>query len=32
VKKGQWRFRELYFNGKRQTRARWPDFTPQDPL
>ena len=32
VKKGQWRFRELYFNGKRQTRARWPDFNPQDPL
>jgi hypothetical protein len=27
-----WRFRELFFNGKRQVRARWPDYRPEDPL
>ena len=32
VKSGRWFFRQLFFNGKRQIRARYPDFDPRDPL
>ncbi len=32
VLEGRWFFRELYFKGKRQVRARWPKFDPADPL
>ena len=27
-----WKFRQLFFNGKRQVRARWPKRDPKDPL
>jgi hypothetical protein len=29
---GKWRFRQLFFNGRRQIRARYPAFDPEDPL
>jgi parallel beta-helix repeat protein len=29
---GRWRFRQLFFNGQRQVRARFPSFDPRDPL
>ena len=32
VKAGQWNFRQLFFNGQRQLRARWPKHDPNDPL
>jgi len=32
VKKGRWWFRQLFFNGKRMIRARYPKFDPNDPL
>ena len=32
VKAGQWNFRQLFFNGRRQLRARWPKHDPNDPL
>jgi hypothetical protein len=32
VEAGSWRFRQLFFRGQRQTRARWPDADPADPL
>ena len=28
---GRWRFRQLFFNGKRQIRARWPNFDSDNP-
>ncbi|MFN0170982.1 MAG: hypothetical protein ACKV22_31580 [Bryobacteraceae bacterium] len=32
VRRGQWWFRQLFFGGKRMTRARHPNFDPADPL
>lgn len=32
VRAGLWRFRQLFFNNRRMTRARWPKKDPQDPL
>ena len=32
AKGGAWKFRQLFYNGKRQTRARWPNTDPEDPL
>ena len=32
VKNGSWRFRELFCEGQKQVRARWPRFDPRDPL
>lgn len=29
---GQWQFRQLFFNGERQIRARWPKYDGADPL
>ena len=29
---GRWKFRQLFHNGKRQVRARWPKRDPQNPL
>ena len=29
---GQWKFRQLFFNGQRQTRSRYPNFDPDDPI
>jgi len=29
---GKWQFRQLFFNGERQIRARCPNFDPDDPL
>lgn len=29
---GRWMFRQLFFNGQRQVRARWPNYDPDDPL
>lgn len=29
---GQWKFRQLFYNGQRQIRARTPDLDPKDPL
>ena len=29
---GKWKLRQLFFNGWRQTRARYPDFDPESPL
>jgi parallel beta-helix repeat protein len=29
---GQWRFRQLFFDGERQRRSRWPKFEPDNPL
>ncbi|MEN6641296.1 MAG: right-handed parallel beta-helix repeat-containing protein [Armatimonadia bacterium] len=31
VKEGKWSFRSLFVNGKRQIRARYPNFNPADP-
>ena len=31
VKKGNWYFRQLFAGGRRQVRARHPNFTPKDP-
>ena len=31
-KGGHWRFRRLFADGKLQTRARWPNFDPRNPL
>jgi parallel beta-helix repeat protein len=31
-KGGKWKFRQLFLNGQRQIRARWPNFEPNDPL
>jgi hypothetical protein len=28
---GKWKFRQLFYNGKCQIRARWPNFEPQNP-
>ncbi|MBL7039828.1 MAG: hypothetical protein ISR77_14420, partial [Pirellulaceae bacterium] len=32
TKEGRWSFRQLFFNGERQIRARWPNRKPNDPL
>jgi len=32
AKGGQWSFRQLFFNGERQIRARWPNRDANDPL
>ena len=32
VKAGKWKFRQLFFRGERQVRARWPNSDPADPL
>lgn len=32
VKSGAWHFRELYADGMKQIRARWPNFDKDDPL
>ncbi len=32
AKKDAWKFRQLFYDGKRQTRARWPNTDPADPL
>lgn len=32
AKGGKWKFRQLFLNGERQIRARWPKFDPQNPL
>lgn len=32
TKGGKWRFRQLFLNGERQIRARYPNFDPDDPL
>ncbi|MBI2843251.1 MAG: right-handed parallel beta-helix repeat-containing protein [Armatimonadetes bacterium] len=32
AKDGKWRFRQLFFNGKEQIRARTPNFDPDNPL
>lgn len=32
VKEGRWKFRQLFFRGERQVRARWPNQDPADPL
>ena len=32
VKAGQWSFRQLFFNGQRQLRSRWPKHDPNDSL
>jgi len=32
VKDGLWKVRQLFFQGKRQRRARWPNYDPEDPL
>jgi len=29
---GKWQFRQLFFSGKRMTRARWPKADPTDPI
>lgn len=29
---GKWRFRQLFFNGRRQVRARYPSFDPENPF
>lgn len=31
-KAGKWKFRQLFLNGRRQIRARWPNFEPNDPM
>jgi parallel beta-helix repeat protein len=31
-KGGKWRFRQLFFNGRRQIRARYPSFDPANPI
>ena len=32
AKGGRWSFRQLFFNGKRQIRTRWPNRDPHEPL
>ena len=32
VKTGKWNFRQIFFRGQRQVRARWPNPDPADPL
>ena len=32
VQAGRWKFRQLFFRGQRQIRARWPNQDPADPL
>jgi len=32
AKGGKWKFRQLFFNGKRQIRARYPNFDSENPL
>ena len=32
TKGGEWKFRQLFLNGKRQIRARYPKFDPNNPL
>ena len=32
AKGGKWKFRQLFFNGRRQIRARYPKFDPENPL
>jgi len=32
AKNGKWKFRQLFFNGQRQIRARTPNFDPENPL
>jgi hypothetical protein len=32
VPRGRWKFRQLFLNGKRQIRARYPKFDPNNPL
>ncbi|MBZ5564736.1 MAG: right-handed parallel beta-helix repeat-containing protein, partial [Acidobacteriia bacterium] len=32
AKGGKWKFRQLFENGRRQIRARWPNFEPKDPM
>ena len=32
ARKGKWKFRQLFFNGQRYLRARWPNNDQQDPL
>ena len=32
VKRGRWWFRQLFFNGKRMIRARYPKYNQEDPL
>ena len=32
VRAGRWHFRQLFFNGERMIRARYPKYDPQDPL
>ncbi len=32
AKEGKWKFKQLFFNGQRQIRARYPDYDPDDPL
>lgn len=32
VKEGNWKFRQLFFDGERQPRACWPNPDPDDPL
>jgi parallel beta-helix repeat protein len=31
-KGGKWKFRQLFLNGQRQIRARWPNFEPNDAM
>ena len=32
AKGGKWKFRQLFFDGQRQIRARWPKFDPANPI
>ena len=32
AKGGKWKFRQLFFNGQRQIRSRWPKRNPDNPL
>jgi len=32
AKGGKWKFRQLFLNGQRQIRSRWPKFDKEDPL
>ena len=32
AKGGKWKARQLFLNGKRQTRSRWPNLDPSDPM
>ena len=31
-KGGKWKFRQLFLDGQRQVRARWPNYDPENPL